>query len=129
MLVRIENMRKFSKSVATMTRKEFEAVPKRKWDEDIGAFDSIVILPQRKLHNSQFRCLDFVAVVEDKPLARLSGCSDILHIEGIGGYGKNWLNKYAMAIPTLVPVGGWSIDCLRVSGLLRVFCQGKMTVV
>jgi hypothetical protein len=109
------------KNINEMTRKEFEALPCREWNEDIGEFNSMVILPKRKKHDSGYRCMDFVAVKNDNTtLCRLSGCSDVIHIDGIGGYGDNWLNKYT-TVPKLIPPSGWSIDCLPKSGLLRIW--------
>ena len=109
----------------TWTRKDFEHLRVRRWDEDIGEFDSLVILPQRRIHDSGYRCLDFVAVIGEKPICRLSGCSDVVHIEGIGGLGYNWLKQYKEC-PSLVPPTAWNIDCLKTSGLLRLFARGKI---
>ena len=109
------------KSVTECTRKDFEALPLREWNDDIGEFDSLVILPTRRLHDSGYRCMDFIAVIKQEPIYRLSGCSDVIHINGIGGYGK-WANR----VPDLIPPIAWSIDCLRVSGLLQIFCGKKM---
>ena len=100
------------------TRKELEALPLRKWNENIGIFQSIIILPKRSIHDSGFRHMDFVAVKEQIPFCRLSGCSDVLHIDGIGGFGQ-W--DVATGIPTTKPIVAWSIDCLPKSGLLRFF--------
>jgi len=103
-----------------MTRKEFEALPLREnWQEEIIC-DSLVILPTRKNHDSGYKCLDFVACSKDK-MFRLSGCSDVMHVDGIGGYGDNWLQRYGKC-PTAVHPIGWSIDCLK-SGLLRIFAH------
>lgn len=113
--------------VTQMKRKDFESLPHRKWDEDIGEFDSLIILPLRRRHDSGYRCMDFVAVKEDKPVCRLSGCSDVIHIEGIGGFGFDWARKYGRC-PPLVPPTDWNIDCLPISGLLRMFCHGKIKV-
>lgn len=55
--------------------------------------------------------MDFVAVRDGEPICRLSGCSDVLHLDGIGGYGENWFEKYPWQTK-LVPPSGWSIDCL-----------------
>ena len=104
-----------------MTQEQFRQLPSNKWDNDIGVFDSLIILPSRRLHDSGYRLLDFVAVRNQKPICRLSGCSDVIHIEGIGGFGFDWLNRYEDC-PKLVPPIGWSIDCLKTSGLLRMFC-------
>lgn len=106
-----------AKPVQKMTRKEFLALPSLGWNDDPPDFDSVVILPSRRMHESGYRLLDFVACKGDRALVRLSGCSDVLHIDGIGGYGKNWLKKYG-TVPTAVPASGWCIDCLPVSGLL-----------
>jgi len=114
------------KDVQNMTRKEFDALPYR------GSFDSmikdeiysIVILPQKSRHDSGYRLLDFVACGKNaQPICKLSGCSDVLHIEGIGGYGIDHT-----FIKQQIPVSGWSIDCLPTSGLLRIFCDKQISV-
>jgi hypothetical protein len=115
-------------NINKMKRKDFEALPHRKWNEDIGEFDSLIILPLRRRHDSGFRLMDFVAVRRYEPICLLSGSSDVVHIEGIGGYGFNWLERYSGLCPRLVPPIGWSIDCLPVSGLLRMFCDREMRV-
>lgn len=138
--------------INNMTVNEFRKLPHRKWDKDIGTFDSLIILPDEinhlsvlwywvryflskifslkkpdlweieGLHDSGYRCMDFVAVKNNKPLCLLSGCSDVIHIDGIGGYGKDWLKKYG-TVPTTIPPSNWSIDCLPKSGLLRLFAR------
>jgi len=113
------------KLVTEMSRKEFDALPNRKWNEDIGEFDSMVILPLRTKHDSGYRCLDFVAVRQGKPICKLAGGSDVVHLNGIGGYGLNWLYIYGTC-PKQVPPVDWSIDCLPKSGLLQIFTSGKM---
>lgn len=112
------------KDIQQMTRKEIENVPSRNWNEDIGEFDTLVILPQRQIHDSGYRCMDFVACIGFKPIRRLSGCSDVIHINGIGGYGKYVIGA---GIPHLILPIGWSIDCLKVSGLLQIFSDTKLT--
>ena len=102
------------KDVSDMTVEEFRELPLRGWDEDIGEFRSLVILPTETIHDSGFRCMEFVAIgAGGKPICRLSGCSDVVHLGGIG---------------STVPFGpkrlaNWSIDCLKESGLLRAFCD------
>ncbi len=143
------------KNISKMARREFEALPERKWAEDIGEFDSMVILPAeinyisiakywiryfvaktfklekpeiweiweiKGLHDSGFRCMDFVACKGEEPICRLSGCSDVILFNGIGGYGYNWVEEYGK-IPDLLSPIDWNIDCLPKSGLLRIFCQ------
>jgi len=114
--------------INNMTRKEFEALPHREWNEHVE-FQSLIILPGRAKdkHDSGYRCMDFVAVTKGGPQCLLSGCSDVVHIDGIGGYGNNWLLKYG-TVPKNIPPSGWSIDCLPKSGLLRMWPNSnKMT--
>lgn len=107
------------KDINQMSRKEFEKLPHRKWNEIIIC-DSIIVLSTRRIHESNYRCMDFVAVKDNKPVCLLSGCSDVIHVDGIGGYGDNWREKYK-TIPRFIPPSGWSIDCLKKSGLFRMW--------
>jgi len=97
------------KHINEMTKSQFKELPIRDWDEDIGEFDSLVILPgnSEEIHESGYRLIDFVACIKQRPICRLSGCSDVLHIGGIAA---------AIAHDT----GGWMIDCLSKSGLVRL---------
>lgn len=111
-------------NVFDMTKKDFEKVPERGgFSEDIGEFNSLVIIPMDYAHDSGWMCMDFVAVTkEGEPICRLSGCSDVLNLDGIGGYG-NW---YDGEFPNYIELKGWSIDCLP-CGYLRVFSRNVMT--
>jgi hypothetical protein len=110
--------------IQDMTRKQFEALPHRGWKEDKGKFSSLIILPSRRLHDSGYRCLEFI-LVNDKgePICKAGGCADVIHIDGIGGYGKGW-----SSVPVSIPPKGWSMDCLKKSGLMRIFLDGDMTI-
>lgn len=109
------------KSINQWTKREFLALRDREWNEDIGEFDSLVILPTNNIHGSGFACMDFVAVNEGKPICKLSGCSDLLHMGGIGGFGE-WLGR---ELPEFIEPIPWSIDCLKRSKLLRLFAGRK----
>lgn len=114
------------KDVTEMTRKEILSVPQRKWDEDIGYFNTLIIVPTRRMHDSGYRCMDFVACKDGQPIRRLSGCSDVVHLGGIGGYNRNYLKDGFTGIPqTIVPIG-WNIGCLKKSGLLQIFTHGHL---
>jgi len=106
-------------NIDKMTRKQFEKLPHREWSEEVVC-DSIIILPLKEMHDSGYRCMDFVAVKENKAICLLSGGSDVIHIDGIAGLGKDWLKKYG-SVPRLIPPSEWSIDCLPKSGLLRLW--------
>jgi hypothetical protein len=120
--------RKVKKGVHEMTKKELLAIPMRKtWNEEIRC-RSLVIIPGniKDMHDSGYRLLDFVAVDEHGfPICRLSGCSDVVHIEGIGGLGYRWQRRYK-GVLTLTKPKEWSIDCLPKSGLLRLFTRGDI---
>ena len=98
--------------ILKMTRKEFEALPYRDKNKSI-VFDSLVILPGKAgdLHESGYRLMDFVAVIGNRPQCRLSGCSDIIRINGIRGHKEE---TYSIS-------PSWSIDCLPKSGLLHIW--------
>jgi len=108
------------KNINEMSKKDFEKLPLRKWNEDIGRFDSLVILPSKagRIHDSGYRLMDFIAVRSGKAVCRLSGCSDVIHINGIGGFGD--CNR--STFPEMLPVQPWNIDCLPKSGLLQLWC-------
>ena len=111
-------------NVFDMTKEDFEKVPERGgWSSDIGEFSALVIIPLGYAHDSGWMCMDFVAVSEDgEPICRLSGCSDVLKLDGIGGRG-NWRDS---RLPSLIEPKGWRIDCLP-CGYLRLFSRGAMT--
>lgn len=78
-------------------------------------------------HDSGYRCIDYIAVKDHEPVCRISGCSDVLHLEGIGGFGLDWLNKGG-GVPRAMPPVGWNFDCLPRSGLLRLWCDSKLLI-
>lgn len=113
-------------NVFDMTKEDFEKVPKRGgWSRDIGEFNALVIIPQDYTHDSGWMCMDFVAVSkEGEPICRLSGCSNVLNLDGIGGYGKWRADEHQF--PNHIEPQGWSIDCLP-CGYLRLFSRSTMT--
>lgn len=104
------------------TRQQLRSVPERKWNEDIGTFDCLIILPTKRKHDSDYACMEFVAVKGGKPIYIMGGCSDVIHLDGIGGLDKNWNVMLDKVKPT-----GWCIDCLLKSGLLRIFTNKPLS--
>jgi hypothetical protein len=96
-------------NVERMSRRELEALPYRgaRFSDEVG-FDSLVLLPLRTKHETGFRCIDVVGVRQKTPVCRLAGDSDVVHIEGISGQ--------------------WTIDCLPVTGLFRLWAADKIRV-
>jgi len=111
------------RDINDMTREEFENLPCREWNEAVGAFSSLVILPTEDMHDSNFRCMDFIACNGNQALCRLAGGADVIGLDGISGWGKDWLTKYS-GVPTELPRVPWAMDCLAESGLLRLFASG-----
>ena len=112
-------------NIFEMTIEDFKNVKRREgWAGNVPEFKSLVILPMGDLHDSGYMMMDFIAVnANNEPIMRISGCSDVLHINGIGGYGK-W--GFDIEIPSYIKPIDWSIDCLP-CGLLRLFTRNSMT--
>jgi hypothetical protein len=142
-------------NIEDMTYDDFLKLPHRKWDEDVVCDSIVILPMKinnwqmlwynvRKylsskwsifkepeiyevfgMHDSGFRTMDFVAIKDRKPVCLLAGGSDVIHLDGIGGFGKDWLDKYH-TVPKMVPVSGWNIDCLPKSGLLHLWGHKEM---
>lgn len=113
----------YKKQITLMTKEDFKEVPMRKWDDDIGEFYSMVIIPTEDKHDNGYMCMEFCAVDRDNfPICRMSGGSDIVHIDGIGGFGA--LDQ--PYIREIVKPKRWAIDCLP-CGYLRLFSSYVLT--
>lgn len=77
-----------------------------------GPFDGFVIIPTGELHDSGYMCMKLALTYKWEVVGCVGGGSDVIHLNGIGGYGKNYGD-----IPKRQD---WRIDCLE-NGLLRVF--------
>lgn len=117
-----------NKNLNLWPRRAFEALPVRRWDEEIEGLSALVIVPTRRVHDSGYGKMFYVPVPQGgAPVCRTAECSDVLHIGGIGGWNlerKNW----PMDLPRLVPPVGWSLDVLWKSRCLRLFCHGRMKI-
>ncbi len=88
---------KEEKHYTQWTREEFEKLPyPESFHNTIGEVESLIILPETHVHDSGFRCMSFVAIQNGKPTYRISGCSDVIHLGGVGGY--NWQNAVGLCI-------------------------------
>ena len=101
--------------ITKMSKREFHQLPDLPEDYKQIIFDSLIILPTKRLHDSGWRCMYLIPVVDGKPLGKLGGITDVIDIlpdESPFGYRK--------AI---------SIDCVPEAGLLRVFpWKGKFVM-
>ena len=117
------------KDITQYTVNEFRALPKRKFGEDIGKFDSLIILPTRRKHDSGYRCMEFVAVKGEIPICRMGGGSDVIHLLGIDGYNcqrnEDYKKLFVRRTTNVTFNASLRIDCLP-CGLLRIFCHYQL---
>lgn len=117
------------KNLTQYTITEFCNLPKRKFGEDIGNFDSLVILPIRRKHDSGYRCMEFVAVKGEQPICRMGGGSNVIHLLGLDGFNcfgaEDDKKLFIRRIENVTFNAAFRIDCLP-CGLLRIFCRYKL---
>ena len=106
-------------NIYRMKQSDFKDIPLKEDIEPV-IFDSLVIIPSKRIHDSGWRTMDFIAVKHNEPLFKISGNTDVLNIDGIGGYGD-------FGIPNSRPIEGWKIDCLP-CGFLRLTNNKQMMV-
>lgn len=112
-------------NINSMTLEELLAVPYSKTRGEIGTFKGFIIVPTGELHDSGFGCMKFVLTLHDDIVGAVGGWCDVVHLNGIGGYGLNWQRSLTSRN---VPVIDWSIDLLPKSGCLRVFSGHKLVL-
>ena len=83
-----------------------------------GDFGGIVIVPTGELHDSGFQMMKFILCDGYNVVGAVSGFSDVVHLDGIGGYGLNYKNT---VLTKTTHVIGWKMDCLPKSGCMRLF--------
>jgi hypothetical protein len=89
-------------------------------------FDSLIIIPERYKHDSGYLCMSVVGCKGSKAVCIMGGGSDVIHFDGIGGYG-NWCKGVGSKIPDKIPPKAWSIDCIP-CGYLRIFAYGNISI-
>lgn len=82
----------------------------------------VVIIPTNELHDSGFGCMKFALLNNRNIVGCVGGYSDVIHLNGIGGYGKYGDVAYKTNMTKRI---AWSIDCLP-NGLIRLFCCHKL---
>ena len=111
-------------NIKNMTKEDFDNISLLP-NLNIGDFDSVVIIPTGEMHDSGYMTMYFALIDKDgEPIGKISGISDIIHLDGIGGLGKNWLETGG--VPSNIGIKAWKIDCLP-CGYLRLFSRGKLS--
>ena len=107
------------KDIRDMTKKELVEL------ENISpkgeTFTGIVIVPMNRKHDSGFQCMKYILLNCFEIIGVIGGFSDVMHINGIGGYGKN--PDYTTR---MVKAHDLRIDCLPKSKCLRLFSDSEM---
>ena len=83
--------------------------------KDDGLYTSVVIVPTGEIHDSGYQCMQFVFCRGTEALKRVDRGSDVLHLDGIGGYGEMLEYMGRRICPR-----DWAIDCTP-NGYLRLF--------
>ena len=90
-------------------------------------FNGFIVIPQMvvELHDSGYRFIKVALTNRGRVVGCVEGCTDVIHLNGIGGYGK-FNDKYENRVRTgLAPAIDWSID-VAPNGLVRVFCTKEL---
>ena len=111
--------------IRDITLDELLAVPYSKRLDEIDTFTGFVIVPTGELHDSGFGCMKFVLTRHNEIVGAVGGGCDVVHLNGIGGYGLDWQKSLT---DRRVPRIDWSIDLLPKSGCLRVFSSHRLTL-
>ncbi len=130
--------------ILSMTKQDFDNVPNLNVHDNWNKFakngriefESFIIIPvededgEVELHESGFGCMKFCLVdnVDNKscPIGIIGGGTDVVHLDGIGGYGIDWLEKYNK-VPSLVPPHSWTMDLLP-CGYLNIWTGKKLFI-
>lgn len=127
--------------VFDMTKEDFAKVRSinsiSEWDKVAKgnklSFSSFVIMPIEneqgtlELHDSGFGRMEFCLVDDNaEPICRIGGGSDVINLDGIGGYGYDWFKRNA-GLPETIPVHGWSMDLLP-CGYLRLWARPPLFI-
>lgn len=86
-------------------------------------FNEVVIVPTRKMHESGYESMKFILASGSEIVGVVSGWSDVMHLNGIGGYGRDITTALKTRKVDLV---GWRIDCLHKSHCVRLFTDKQL---
>ena len=106
------------------TREEFENLD---YFKPTDVFNGVVIIPTNELHDSGFGCMKFALINNSEVVGCVGGGSDVINLNGIGGYGKYNKHFEETFKTNMTKRVDWSIDCLS-NGLLRLFCSHKLDI-
>ena len=109
------------KLVIDYTKEEYLALENK---EPNGYFSQVIIVPTDKIHDSGYRCMKYILCEKNEIVGVIGGWSDVLHLNGIGGYGRNFNETIDTKKTDVID---WKIDCLPISGCLHLFANRKLS--
>jgi len=127
--------------ITEMSKQDFASVPYldtyHDWEKLAPnghlKFKSLVIIPVENedgkidLHDSGWGNMSFCLIdTNGEPIGKVGGGSDVVNLDGIGGYDADWLSKYDR-LPRLIPIHGWTLDLLP-CGYLRVWARKHLFI-
>jgi len=92
------------KDINMWTQKDFSILPQREWRNE-SIYDAIILAPTRKKHDSGYRWVNIIGLIDDVPVEIAATCDHVWFFENLH--------------PDM------SIDCLFKSGLFRLWSNGK----
>lgn len=95
-----------------------EELLKLEYSKPEKPYNAFVIVPTGEQHDSGWMCAKFILLYDREIVGVIGGGSDAVHLNGIGGYGKDINNLIADKVERV----SWCIDILPKSGCVRVFC-------
>ena len=100
------------------TYEEAMAIP---MDYPRGVFNAVYVLNTKEKHDSGFYMMRYVFEKNGEIVGACGGYSDVIHLNGIGGYGI----QFEKALRTReCPVMDWAID-IPFPGCFRIFTRSK----
>lgn len=89
-------------------------------------FNGFIIIPTDERHDSGYRIMKLALTYHGVVVGCIEGCCDVIHLNGIGGYGAYDDGYDKRVRERKGPIIDWSIDCAP-NGLVRVFCSKCLT--
>lgn len=83
------------------------------------SFHSVVIVPTGNMHDSGYQSMKYVLAKGNEVVGCVGGISDVLHINGVGGMGR----EYAELVKPI----NWRIDCTP-AGYVRPFASSELSI-
>lgn len=110
---------KTPKEIMELLESPTPSIKRLRWNDEETEFNSLLIVPRGELHDSGWMCMVFIALWNGEPVGYFDCGSDVISLDGTGGYGR--YSDWPMgSIPRMVSPKGWRMD-MTPGGCLRLF--------